>query len=247
MSENEEPSPPLVFGKGFPGDLTDEKIEETIEEARDVLGRTGKQRPESRISAYMGAMNALLIEKQNRLVNKSLKASSWFGRISLAIAFAAILISVILGTLSVRSSDQWQAEQIPLLQQITDSKAPATQAASLPAESREVTARTFKVKRVVDGDTFKIVYDGESTSVRLLSINAPERNTPEGPAATEALKELIDGKTVRLEFIGDRKRDNFGRLLCKVCVDEKDIGSEMIRRGHAKKYKVKRKQGSPSN
>ena len=64
----------------------------------------------------------------------------------------------------------------------------------------------------MDGDTFKVTYDGEQTSVRIVGINAPERNTPEGPAATKALTDLVDGKMVRLEFTEPRKRDNFGRL-----------------------------------
>ena len=105
-----------------------------------------------------------------------------------------------------------------------------------PHECREVTVRTFKVERVVDGDTFKVTYDGESTSVRFVGINAPEKRDPGGPAATKTLGRLIEGKTVRLEFPGPRKRDNFGRLLCRVYVGEMEVGAEMIRLGHAVKY-----------
>jgi len=42
-------------------------------------------------------------------------------------------------------------------------------------ESREITATRFQVLRVVDGDTFKVVCDGEETSVRFFGINAPEK------------------------------------------------------------------------
>jgi len=107
-------------------------------------------------------------------------------------------------------------------------------------ECREITARTFQVVRVVDGDTFKVMYDGEPTSVRFIGINAPERRDPGGPAATAALREMIGGKTVRIEFAGPRKRDNFGRLLCKVYVGSLDVGAEMIRRGRAAVYVPKR-------
>jgi len=103
-------------------------------------------------------------------------------------------------------------------------------------ENREITARRFRVLRVVDGDTFKIQYDGESTSVRFFGIDAPEKRDPDGPAATAALVSKIDGKTVRLEFPGERKRDNFGRLICNVFVGDVDVGKWMMDNGHAVRY-----------
>lgn len=107
-------------------------------------------------------------------------------------------------------------------------------------ENREITARSFQVLRVVDGDTFKIQYDGEPTSVRFFGINAPEKRDPDGPAATAALVSMIDGQTVRLEFPAERKRDNFGRLVCKVYVGGVDVGKWMIENGHAVRYVPKR-------
>lgn len=83
-----------------------------------------------------------------------------------------------------------------------------TTPASTP--TREITAQTFAVTRIVDGVTFKVLYDGEETSVRLFGIDAPERRDPNGPTATAALGAMIDGKFVRLTFPGTRKRDNFG-------------------------------------
>ncbi len=101
---------------------------------------------------------------------------------------------------------------------------------------REIAARTYQAGRVVDGDTFKVVYDGEVTSVRLCGIDAPELPTGPGRQAKAALRVLIGGQAVRLEFAEARKRDNFGRLLCKVYVGDTDVGAEMIRQGHAKPY-----------
>ena len=89
--------------------------------------------------------------------------------------------------------------------------------------TRETTARTFRVVRVIDGDTFVVEYDGEPTSVRLWGFDAPEPREPGGEEATAGLREMIDGKVVRLEFPGDRKRDNFGRLLARVYVDEMQV------------------------
>ncbi|MCK4624364.1 MAG: thermonuclease family protein [Phycisphaerae bacterium] len=104
------------------------------------------------------------------------------------------------------------------------------------AGTNEITARTFHVLRVIDGDTFRIRYDGDVTSVRIWGIDAPEKNTPAGPAATEALRWLIDDHDVRLVFCATRKRDNFGRLLARVFVDDKEVGPELIRSGHASPY-----------
>ena len=49
----------------------------------------------------------------------------------------------------------------------------------------EINQRTFTVERIVDGDTFKVTYDGEPTSVRITGIDAPEaaRDASTDPAA----------------------------------------------------------------
>ncbi len=108
-------------------------------------------------------------------------------------------------------------------------------------ETREITADTYRVLRIVDGDTFRVRYDGDVVSVRIFGIDAPERNTPEGPAATAKLAELIDDRDVRLVFCGEKKRDNFGRLLARVFVagDDGDIevGQAMIAAGAAGPYR----------
>ena len=100
---------------------------------------------------------------------------------------------------------------------------------SWASEVREITARTFHVQRVIDGDTFTVLYDGELTSVRIVGINAPELREANGAAARDALARLIEGRTVRLEFPGPRKRDHFGRLLAQVYNGEMDIGAEMLK------------------
>lgn len=78
----------------------------------------------------------------------------------------------------------------------------------------EITQRDFRVERVIDGDTFVVRYDGELTSVRIYGIDTPERGEPGFAEAKAALETQILGRTVRLSFPSQRKRDNFGRLLC---------------------------------
>ena len=71
-------------------------------------------------------------------------------------------------------------------------------------------------------------YD-HTISVRIVGINAPELREANGAAARDALARLIEGRTVRLEFPGPRKRDHFGRLLAQVYNGEMDIGAEMLK------------------
>lgn len=106
-------------------------------------------------------------------------------------------------------------------------------AAALGSGRESPHAGDFKVIRVVDGDTLVIHYDGEDTYARLSRINAPERDQHGGSAATNALRSLVDGKTVQINFTSDRKRDKFGRLLASVFVDGVDVERELVRAGVA--------------
>ena len=88
-------------------------------------------------------------------------------------------------------------------------------------------SESFKVTRVVDGDTIE-VEGGEK--VRYIGIDTPETVDPRKPVqcfgieASKKNKELVEGKTVRLEKdITDR--DKYGRLLRYVWVDDPSAGS----------------------
>ena len=92
---------------------------------------------------------------------------------------------------------------------------------------RVITARDYLVLRIVDGDTFKVHYDGEQTSVRFIGMDSPELTEPGGADATAAIERLVGGRVVRLDFAGERKRDNFVRLLFRVYVDGVDVGQAL--------------------
>ncbi len=64
-------------------------------------------------------------------------------------------------------------------------------------------------------------------------VDAPELTELGGADATAALERLVGGRVVRLEFAGERRRDNFGRLLCRVYVDGVDVGQALVTEGHA--------------
>lgn len=96
------------------------------------------------------------------------------------------------------------------------------------------------VKRVIDGDTIDIEIQGVKNSlkerVRLILVNSPEskgeyEQNPE-PYALEAFeftKSLLSERTVLIET-GVEKRDQYGRLLAYVWLDQvvfsKEIGEE---------------------
>lgn len=91
------------------------------------------------------------------------------------------------------------------------------------------------VVRVVDGDT--VVMDLDlgwhltlRRSCRIAEINAPERATEYGPAATEYLRTLLPVGTV-VTFIST-KLDQYGRPYGQIWTD-RDVGNAMIAAGHA--------------
>lgn len=99
----------------------------------------------------------------------------------------------------------------------------------------------FRVKKVVDGDTFWID-DGsqKGLKVRLIGVDAPEsRNsgTKEiaffGKEASEYLKALIAGKKVRLEFdVGHF--DQYGRTLAYVYTEDGTfVNANLVKNGYA--------------
>ena len=91
----------------------------------------------------------------------------------------------------------------------------------------------YKLERVIDvidGDTIKLT---EYRSVRLIGINAPEIGEHCYQEAKDKLKELVRGKKIRLEK--DRTdKDEYGRLLRYIYVNDLFVNSEMIRLGLAR-------------
>ncbi len=90
------------------------------------------------------------------------------------------------------------------------------------------------VSNVIDGDTVKL-QSGEK--VRLLGINTPKKGQPYYEEATNRLKELIEGKTVTLEKDAEDK-DQYGRLLRHIYIDDTFVNFEMVREGYANVYVI---------
>ena len=72
------------------------------------------------------------------------------------------------------------------------------------------------IKKVVDGDTVHLYHDNEIYKVRLIEIDAPERNQPFGSDSTDYLKSLLREGRVNIEISGtDRYGRKLGRLYWK--------------------------------
>ena len=97
---------------------------------------------------------------------------------------------------------------------------------------------TVDVDRVVDGDTAKVFYRGESEYVRYIGIDTPESVKPDSPVecygeqSKEFNETMLSAGKVRLKF-GPEQRDHFGRLLAYVYVSDLMLNAELLRGGFA--------------
>jgi len=63
---------------------------------------------------------------------------------------------------------------------------------------------------VHDGDSFKLKVEEQIIKVRIYGIDSPENKQPYGKEAGEALRNLINGKEVRLCIV---EKDRYGRTV----------------------------------
>jgi|TARA_Y100000034_G_scaffold114338_1_gene150355 micrococcal nuclease len=105
-----------------------------------------------------------------------------------------------------------------------------------------------EVTRVVDGDTVDAFVDlgfdmHSKQRVRLFGINTPECRTRDkeekkrGLAAKARLKEMLSEEKNKC-VIKTRldKKGKFGRVLGVLYVNDKDLNTQLVKEGHAKKY-----------
>ena len=102
---------------------------------------------------------------------------------------------------------------------------------------------TYKIVRVIDGDTVKIDYNGRATSIRLIGVDTPEIVHPNKPVeaygkeASNFTKNLLQRESVYLRFDTDRT-DTYGRLLAYVyrTPDGLFVSLEIVRQGYGHAY-----------
>jgi endonuclease YncB( thermonuclease family) len=111
-------------------------------------------------------------------------------------------------------------------------------------ELRYDEGRTYRVERVVDGDT--VVIEG-GAHLRYIGVDTPEmgrfdysKPDPFSQEATDFNKRLVEGRQVRLAF-GSEKLDRYGRMLAGVLVQDQrtgqwlDVSEELARAGLARR------------
>lgn len=96
-----------------------------------------------------------------------------------------------------------------------------------------------RVQSVVDGDT--ILLD-QGIFVRLNGIDAPEKDQAGYDEATAALRRLVEGRIVNLEYDkGDDIADRYGRLLAFVATDScRCVNEQLLRLGWVRIYRAGR-------
>jgi micrococcal nuclease len=99
--------------------------------------------------------------------------------------------------------------------------------------------------RVVDGDTVVVLLDGRQATVRLIGIDTPETVHPSKPVerfgkeASAFLREMLDGKSVRLEYEPAARRvDKFGRTLAylRTVPDDRLVNLAIVVGGYGHAY-----------
>ncbi|MBH8605572.1 thermonuclease family protein [Thermoactinomyces sp. CICC 10522] len=109
--------------------------------------------------------------------------------------------------------------------------------------------KPVRVIRVVDGDTIKVKIDGRVERVRFLYVDTPELNAVnllEHFKALEAKRYIVSqlkkAKQVYIEQ-GKLNRDQYGRLLAHVYVDDQHLQKLLLRKGLAKCIFPKKARG----
>lgn len=112
---------------------------------------------------------------------------------------------------------------------------------SSPIETGGTTERIpVKYVRTVDGDTIRVIYDGQEVSLRYLLMDTPESVHPKlgkqpfGEEASNRNQELLESGKVSIEFDIGERIDRYGRLLAYVYVDDVNVTETLIREGLAR-------------
>jgi len=98
---------------------------------------------------------------------------------------------------------------------------------------------------VSDGDTITVLDQQKNTfKIRLLGIDAPEKQQAFGEKSKQSLHDLVHSKQVRIEY---DKEDKYGRIVGKVTVEDVDICLQQLVLGMAWHYKKYQNEQSVSD
>ncbi|MCS3665772.1 endonuclease YncB(thermonuclease family) [Salinibacter ruber] len=99
----------------------------------------------------------------------------------------------------------------------------------------------FSVSRVKDGDTVVVEgKNGDTITVRVWGIDAPESSQPYGPAATDVARQIVGGETVTVEVMDEGP---YGRIIGRVQKGGTDLAASLALSGcawHSRRYPTSR-------
>lgn len=109
---------------------------------------------------------------------------------------------------------------------------PAIMLAPAVAQTTNRTAAT--VVSTGDGDTLRVSQQGQTITVRLVCIDAPESNQPQGQQSAQRLAQLLPrGTAVQLRTV---ELDRYGRTVAEVYRNNQSLNLQMVQEGRAVVY-----------
>ena len=99
----------------------------------------------------------------------------------------------------------------------------------------------LKEKSVYDGDTFRVLKNGEEIKIRMACIDAPEKKQELGIASRDYLRSLLNKNPNKL-IVVEKEKDRYGRTVAEVFIptgkgdEEITVNGEMINAGMAYYY-----------
>ena len=91
----------------------------------------------------------------------------------------------------------------------------------------------IRALRVSDGDTLRVELNGIEERVRLICIDAPEKDQPFGLEAKQILTDLVMRQDLVFEFV---EKDPYGRLLGFIKRQGEILNQSMVEQGYAWNY-----------
>ncbi len=124
---------------------------------------------------------------------------------------------------------------------------PTPHASTTPPAAQKESPKVslYKVVKVIDGDTVTIQKNGETVTLRLIGLDAPESTTLRkgviecfGDKATERARELLSEKSISIETDSSQDTyDKYGRLLVYVFLPSgANFNKQMIEEGYGHEY-----------
>ncbi len=92
---------------------------------------------------------------------------------------------------------------------------------------------TGLVEDVKDGNTMTVLHDGQTSTVLLHGLYAPDLSQPYGEEAAAYLRAQVEGREVVVRV---RDRDRFGRLVARVFWGGSQVNRQLLRAGFAWSY-----------